>query len=275
MARAHLRADPLPSLPFVIAIVVAAVALVVAIEHRPGTDAATASVSELPSGPPKYDDEGMAAGEDAELEIVEYGFSKVTDAAGKVWLIAGLVVHNPHDRELMPGGFVVTTETPRGYPMQLEQIYLGSLPPRSTASFGHVIYRDVDDIAVEDLELKEMEPATLYPQGAWRDEEWAVDPLPDIEVVATEPLVSPDGYRLHFRSEAAVATDVQLSVLFRDDQGRLLGGIPAASEPFSFDGGSNAYRMQPEGESLQFVDVHESWIPEGADLASVEIGPSH
>ena len=78
---AHMRAELLPRLPFVIALVVSAVALVVAIEHPPGTDAKVVSVDEEPSGGPEdaeeFDDAAYAETE-VELEIVEQGFSWVS-----------------------------------------------------------------------------------------------------------------------------------------------------------------------------------------------------
>jgi hypothetical protein len=270
-----MRADLLPRMPFVIAIVVSAVALVVAIEHRPGTDEAVVSVEELPSGPPTYSDDAAFFEEEAELEIVEYGFSTITDAGGEQWILAAVIVRNPHDGELLPGGLSVQAETERGYPVNIDTMYLGSLPPRSTAGVGYVLPFDRRAHAPEDLLLEQIDPAMLYPEGAWEVEGDSatipLDPLPQFEFTEAEPLVSPDGYRVHFRAETADVTDVQVSVLFRDAEGRLLGGLPANSD---FDIDTGAYRTLPAGESTQYVDVLADWIPEGADLDRIEIGPS-
>jgi hypothetical protein len=278
VTRAHLRADLLPRLPFAVAIVVAVVLMVVAIEHDPETDAATVAVEELPSGPPTFY-EGEYYEEEADFEILEHGFGKVTDPDGRERIIVALIVHNPQDEELMPGGLLVHTETPAGYPITLEEIYLGIMPPKSTAKVGYVLYADVEDIEVEDLQLKTLEPSMVYGNREMEidtDELYVPGPLPDVEFLGTEPLASPDGYRVHFRTESATAVaDTQLSVLFRDGEGRLIGGLPASGEPLSDEGSVGGYRVVPEGESLQHFDLHESWIPEGADLDRIEVGPSH
>jgi hypothetical protein len=278
VTRAHLRADLLPRLPFAVAIVVAVVLMIVAIEHDPETDAATVAVEELPSGPPTYY-EGEYFEEEADFEILEHGFGKVTDPDGRERVIVALIVRNPNDTELMPGGLLVHTETPAGYPITLEEIYLGLIPPESTAKVGYVLYADVEDIEVEDLKLKTLEPSMVYGGSELEtnsEEVYLPDPLPEVEFLRSEPLTSPDGYRVHFRTRSPKAVaDTQLSVLFRDGEGRLIGGLPASGEPLSDEGSIGGYRVVPEGESLQHFDLHESWIPEGADLDRIEVGPSH
>jgi hypothetical protein len=276
VTRAHLRADLLPRFPFAVAIVVAAVLMVVAIEHDPKTDAATVTVDELPSGPPEYY-EGAYFEEEATLEILEHGFSKIVDESGRERVILALIVHNPHDAQLMPGGLSIHTETPGGYPVTVEDVYLGILPPQATARIGYVLYADVEDIAVEDLKLAPLEPSLIYPGAELEtDEVYVPDPLPEVEFLRTEPLTSPDGYRVHFRTEAPKDLgDTQLSVLFRDSEGTLIGGLPASGDPLSDEGSVGGYRVVPAGETLQHFDLHESWIPEGADLDRIEVGPSH
>lgn len=110
---AHMRAELLPRLPFVIALVVSAVGLVVAIEHPPGTDAKVVSVDEEPSGgpedPEEFDDAAYSEKE-VELEIVEQGFSRVV-VDGRDFVLIAVVVRNPHDGELLPGGLSVQTRT--------------------------------------------------------------------------------------------------------------------------------------------------------------------
>lgn len=272
--RAHLRADLLPRLPFVIAVVVSAVALVVAIEHPPGTDEQVATVEELPSGPPTYSDDAAFFEEVVELDIVEQGFSKITDAEGEEWILAAVVVRNPHDGELLPGGLSIQAETERGYLVNLDTMYLGSIPPRSTAAIGYMMDLNLDEVEAEDLVLEPTEPAMLYPEDAWEVDVESLtipDPLPHFELVETEPLASPDGYRVHFRAETEAVTEAQISVLFRDGEGRLIGGLPANSDVDVVSGG---YRTMPAGESMQYVDVLAKWIPERADLDRIEIGPS-
>jgi hypothetical protein len=271
---AHMRAEMLPRLPFVIALVVAAVALVVAVEHPPGTDARTVAVEEQTSAvPEEYPDEPEFVEEQVELEIVEYGFSKVTLDGGEEYVLVAVVISNPHDGELVPGGLAIFTETKRGYPVNLDTMYIGQLPPHSTTAVGYVMSVGLGDVEVEDLSLEETDPAMLYPAEYLDAVEGgiAIDPLPSFEFTGLEPLASPSGYRVRFTAEAPAETDAQVSVLFRDGEGRLLGGLPADS---GYDDYVGAVRTFPAGESEQYVDVTEDWIPEGADLDRIEVGPS-
>ncbi|MEU5154920.1 hypothetical protein [Glycomyces sp. NPDC021274] len=276
VGHAHMRAELLPSLPFVIALVVSAVALVAAVEHRPGTDAKVASVDEQTSADPgEYTDEPAMVEEEVELEIVEHGFSKIVDQWGAEQVLVAVVVRNPHDGELVPGSLSIRTETKRGYPVNLDTMYLGSIPPHSTAALGYVMAVDVTGVDVEKLSLEQEEPAILYPadylDGVEGAEWFEMGALPAFAFTGLEPMASPDGYRVHFRAETAEETDAQIAVLFRDGDGELLGGLPAGSDSEFYTG---AFRTFPEGESDQYVDVAAQWIPEGADLDRIEIGPS-
>jgi hypothetical protein len=273
---AHMRAELLPSLPFVIALVVSAVALVVAVEHRPGTDARVASVDEQTSpAPERYTDESALVEQQVELEIVEQGFSKIIDQHGEERILVAVVVRNPHDGELVPGSLSINTETARGYPVNLDTLYLGSIPPHATASVGYVMAVDVTGVEVEELKLEQDEPTILYPTEYLEDldgMEWfEMSPLPAFSFTGLEPMASPDGYRVHFKAETAEETDAQIAVLFRDGDGKLLGGLPAGSDSEYYTG---AFRTFPEGASDQYVDVAAEWMPEGTDLDRIEIGPS-
>jgi hypothetical protein len=264
VTRAHLRADLLPRLPFVVAIVVAAVAMVVAIEYDPETDAATVAVDELPSGPPTFY-EGEYVEEEAELEILEYGFSKITDPNGRERLLVAVIARNPHDAELSPGQLAIRTETEEGGPDHLEDMFLGTIPPESTVQVGYVTYRNVDGIDVADLKVAAVEPSFIYPDVRWMSEDgdvYAPTPLPEVELAGIEPLTSPDGYRVHFRTESSVdAGGTRFSVLFRDGDGRLIGGLPVSADPLAAHGSVGELRLVPEGESAQHFDLHASWIP--------------
>jgi hypothetical protein len=279
VTRAHLRADLLPRLPFVVPIVIASVLLVVAVEHDPETDAATVTVDELPSGPPTfYEGEYPQDGEEeVALEILEYGFSKVVAADGRERIIAALVVRNPYDADLLPGTMSIRTETEGGYPVPIEDVYVGMLPPESTAKLGYVLYSDAEDIDPDELKLVETSPSMLYSDidlEAGAEERYVPDPFPEVEFTGLEPLTSPDGYRVHYRTETAASlNNAMISVLFRDGEGRLLGGLPTAGDPMSEEN-QGVYRLLPEGEATHHFDMHEAWIPEGADLDQIEIGPS-
>jgi hypothetical protein len=269
---AHMRAEMLPRLPFVIALVVSAVALVAAIEHRPGRDARVVSVDEEPSSmPEEYTDEPAYFEEEVEMEIVEQGFSWVT-VDGRDFVLVAAVVRNPHDGELLPGGLSIQTRTERGYPVELDTMYLGSIPPESTAALGYAMAADADTLDLADLELGTNEPSMLYGADTLGTVEILpdrIDPLPTFEMGPLEPLASPTGYRVHFTAEAVSETEAQFSVLFRDSEGRLIGGLPAEVDDEYY-----STSFLPEGESEQYVDVTEEWIPEEADLDRIEIGPS-
>jgi hypothetical protein len=272
---AHMRAELLPRLPFVVALVVALVALVAAIEHRPKTDARTVAVEEQTSADPEeFTDEPAFTEEQVELEIVESGFSKVT-VADQEYVLAAVVVDNPHDGELAPGGLSIFTETERGYPINLDTMFIGWVPPHSTAVVGYVMSVGLAGVDVENLSIKETEPSMLYPSNYLDDvvggDSYEVDMLPSFEFTGLQPLASPDGYRVRFRADAPAETDAQISVLFRDSEGKLLGGLPADT---GFDDYTGAIRTFPAGESEQYIDVTEEWIPEGADLDRIEVGPS-
>lgn len=271
---AQMRADLLPRLPFVIALVVAVVALVAAIEHDPGADARVASVEEQPSlTADGYTDEEAYEGEVVLLDIVEYGFSKITARDGEEYVLVAVVVDNPYDGELVPGGLAIQIEVEHGYRVNLDTMYLGSLPPHSTASVGYAMLVDAKKVEVEGLRLEQTEETMLYPSDIPEESApFATDPLPTFATTAVEPLASPDGYRLYFRAETPVEAEAQIAVLFRDSDGKLLGGLPAGSDHDLYF--SNAFRALPAGESEQYVDVTAEWIPEGTDLDRIEIGPS-
>jgi hypothetical protein len=172
----------------------------------------------------------------------------------------------------VPGSLTIRTETKRGYPVDLDTMYLGSVPPRSTAAVGYVMAVDVTGVKVEELTLEQDDPTVLYPPDALEDMDWfETAALPVFSFTELEPMASPDGYRVHFRAETAEETDAQIAVLFRDGDGKLLGGLPADSDSEFYTG---AFRTFPEGASDQYVDVTAAWIPEEADLDRIEIGPS-
>jgi hypothetical protein len=270
--RAHRRAEPLPRLPFAVAFAAALVALVAAVEFRPASEGRTVAAEELPSG----SEEGAAAEyveDEAELEIVEYAFSEVV-VDDYEQLLVGVVVRNPYDLDLSAGALSITAETERGYPIRLDDFYIGTIPPLGSVSIGYAVPGGVD-LPVEELRLEALELSYVYePSGD--AEGWFMPAAapPEVAVAGTEPLLSPDGYRVHYRVNAPEEVDAAFSVLFRDGEGRLLGGLPAVEDPFAASEGYHTYRTVPQGESLHFFDLPREWMPEGADLDRIEISPS-
>jgi len=278
VSRAHLRAEPLPRLPFGIAFAASLVALAAALEHTPKADERTVALTEIASGI-QEDAEGVEYfEEEAEVEIVEYGFSEVT-VGDRPWIMVGAVIRNPNDAPLSVGALSITAETEQGYPVRLEDFYMGSIPPETSVSVGYVANAGTqmgdERIAVADLRLEALEPSYVYSNS--EEDGTQVSGMPEATLLETEPLLSPDGYRLHYRLDAAEAGEAQMSVLFRDEAGRLIGGFIASADPFGFDGAVGVmavYLPVPEGESFQYIDIAEAWIPEGADLDRIEVGPS-
>lgn len=274
--RAHRRAEPLPRLPFVVAFAMALMTLLVALEFRPPSEEDVAEVEERPSYHDGYGYEDGFSTEEVEFEIVEYGVSRVV-VQDLPRIIVALVVRNPYDKTMSPGAVSLTAETDEGQPIRIEDFYLGMIPPQTTMGVAFVASAG-SVLPAETLRLENSEPSYLYeppPEG----EEDVFNPpsvVPEATLLETEPLLSPDGYRLRYRLDSPEAVDVQVSILFRDGEGRLLGGVPAAPEPFDrFHGGWVSNRFAAgEGETLRHVDVLREWMPEGADPDRFEIGPS-
>jgi hypothetical protein len=277
VTRVHRRAEPLPRLPFGIAFAMAVVALVVALEFRPPSEAVTVEIGEHPSeGPAPWSADRFAA-EEAEFEIVEYGIGKVT-VQHLPRIIVGAVVRNPYDRDLSSGALSLTAEAEDGHLIRIEDFHVGTIPPETSVSVAFVA-SGAGEMAVEELRIDVIEPSYLYtaPSEGEGDGGFAPTPaLPEVTLLGTEPLLSPDGYRLRYRLDAPEATEAQISVLFRDDEGRLLGGVPAGDEPFDrfHDGWAADQSYVEEGETLRHVDIPRAWMPEGTDPDRFEVGPS-
>ncbi|MCD0446099.1 hypothetical protein LO763_21030 [Glycomyces sp. A-F 0318] len=274
--RTHRRAESLPRLPFAVAFAMALVALVVAVEFRPPSEEVAVEVDEHPSDAEEMWYGGGFPTEEVELEIVEYGVSRVV-VQELPRLVIGLVVRNPYDRDMSTGAVSLTSVTQDGNPVRIEDFYIGTIPPETTVSVGYVASGG-GDLPVEAMRLEASEPAFLYddPEAEGADVFSPAPVLPEATLVETEPLLSPDGYRLRYRLDAPEAAEVQVTILFRDGEGRLLGGIPAGGEPFSmFHDGWTTHRFPvEEGETLHHVDVPEAWMPEGTDPDRFEVGPS-
>ncbi|MEU5874639.1 hypothetical protein AB0A73_24130 [Glycomyces sp. NPDC047369] len=275
-ARVVHRTAPMPRLPFAVALAACAAALAVAVEWQPLPDDGVADVSELGTAPalgPEF-----TSGAQVQFEILEYGFSPVVDELGTPRVILGAVLRNPFDTAMLtPGSLDVWAVAADGTEDDLESFYPNPIPADTTVQLGFVLSAALFDTPVENLRVTSREPSFLAPdpEGLTADEQdWAfVEPLPEVAVVSVEPLLSPDGYRVRYRVVSAVEQEIRVSIMFRDGDGALIGGLPAGQDPFSFDLGSAGWRTVGAGESVQELDLHASWIPEGADLDRIEIGP--
>ncbi|WP_157974719.1 hypothetical protein [Glycomyces dulcitolivorans] len=275
-ARLARRAEPLPRLPFAVALAAAAVVLAVSVEWQPRPYDDIAEVTELPTVLEDWLD--FTSGSQVEFEILEYAFSTVTDELGTERVILGAVVYNPFSTAILsPGSLDVVAQDEDGVATVVESFYPNPIPADTAVNLGFVLTGQSIASRVADLRLETREPSFLAPDPeslSTEEREWAVvAPLPEVELLSVEPLLSPEGYRLHYRVVSEVEREIQLAVLFRDAEGELIGGLPAGEDPFSFDLGSAGWRTVNAGETVQEIDLHASWIPEGADLDMIELGP--
>ncbi|WP_030157879.1 hypothetical protein [Glycomyces sp. NRRL B-16210] len=269
------RADHLPRTPFAIALVAAAVVLAWALDMDFGAEERVREVEEVPAATT----DGVTLEytlDTADLEILEYGFGRVVVDGGD-WTLLGLVVRNPYAQTMHAGTLWVTATAGEGPATRVHDFYIDAIPPESTVRVGYVLPQGATDAPLEELRVESLDPSYLLP---------AREDAPDVAieyfepltapaavtVAGVEPLASPDGFRLHYELSAE-SERLRLSVLFRDGEGRLLGGLPAGPDPFSATG-SQGWRSFPIGESAQYTDLLDAWIPEGADLDAIEISPA-
>lgn len=281
--RVHDRTDRLPRLPFVLALAVAVLTLLVVIETGPDHDTSVTEVEELSlskDGPEYAGDPAVAA--PASLEIVEYGFGAVVDHQGGERLSLGAIIRNPHRAMVISSDLTVMGTDEQGAPYRVEQVYLDVIPPEASVPVGYVLLERPGRIDVDSLYLT-VENAQMWlpPEGAAEADPYASGMEgyrePRIEMVDIEPLFSPEGYRISYQIEAAWEPDyletVKITLVFRDGEGAIVGGMPGWGDPFGGGASMGGYRSIPPGVSLQYVDLPLAYIPEGADLNRSEIGP--
>lgn len=261
--------------PFAVALVAAAVVLAWALDLDFGVDQRVREVEEIPTA-----DSGASyeyTMDTAELEILEYGFGRVAVDGGDR-IILGVVVRNPYGQGLYPGTLSVTATAEDGHPIRAHDFHIDAIAPESTVRVGHVLPLDATDVRLEELRVESLGSAYLLPEredvpGDMPAEYFEPLPAPpEVTVAGVEPLASPAGFRLHYELSAQTER-MRLSVLFRDGEGNLIGGLPAGPDPFA-PNGSEGWRSFPIGESAQYTDLLEAWIPEGADLDRIEISPA-
>ncbi len=279
--RVHRRTEHLPRLPFGIALGVSILLLLMAIETSPATDTTVTEVDELAHANEVMPPEGAYATTPATLDIVEFGFGRVTDQHGAERLTLGAVIRNPHEALIVPSTLTVTAIDGQGAPFMVEQIYLNPVPAESSVAVGYVLLTRPEGINESTLDI------TVADAQMWAPpEEHASDvywyPLhdqeqgyPQIHVVDIQPLFSPEGYRIVYQIEAHKAMDhpetVKIAIVFRDGQGRIIGGMPGWEDPSKDFLTTPGHRTIPPGLSLQYLDLPLSYLPEAADLNRVQI----
>ncbi|THV31429.1 hypothetical protein [Glycomyces paridis] len=271
------RAERYPRAPFAVALALAVVAFGAAVDMDRLADSRITEAEELATEGEETSSYYEYQLEEAQPEIVEYGFSTVV-VEGEEWVLVGGVLRNPYDRALESVSLSVTAVAEDGNPIRAEDLYVSVIPAGGVVNVGYVMRGNATAIPPEELRLEALEPSYLEVDTSGMTEEeaahlgWHPEP-PEVELLEVVPLASPDGCRLRFRIDTENEM-VELSVLFRDAEGRLLGGMPAGSVGSSELSAIPTWRNYPLGESVQELDVLAAWMPEGTDLDAIEIGPS-
>lgn len=286
-ARVHRRTEHLPRLPFGVALGAAILLLVVAIETGPDPDAAVTEVDELSL----LDRNGEFQSRESEystvpasLEIVEFGFGRVTDPQGVERLGLGAVIRNPQDSIVMPSTLAVTGTDEDGTTFTLERVYLDFIPAGASVPVGYILLEQAGDIdestlglVTEDVYMWDPPAGTSSAGSNLYSIEERSRGRAEIDMVDVEPLFSPEGYRITYRVEAAedfgYQETLKIAIVFRDGDGAIVGGMPGWGDPFGAVGDMVGYRSVPPGVSIQYLDLPLEYIPEGADLNRIEIGP--
>lgn len=280
--RVHRRTESLPRLPFGIALGVSVLLLLMAIETSPITNTTVAEIDELTHSNEVMQSEDAYATTPATLDIVEFGFGKVMDQHGAERLSLGAVIRNPHDALIVPSTLTVTAVDGQGTPFTVEQIYLNPIPAESSVALGYVLLTRPEGINESTLNIKvadaqmwappEDRPTDVY----WYPLHGQGQRYPQIHVVDIHPLFSPEGYRVVYQVQAHEVRDypetVKIAIVFRDGQGRIIGGMPGWEDPSKDFLTTPGHRTIPPGVSLQYLDLPLSYLPEAADLNRIQIG---
>ncbi|THV43603.1 hypothetical protein [Glycomyces buryatensis] len=271
----HHIAEMWPRLPFVVAVVVSLVLLGAAVGPGSDLDERVSPVDEIDMSDESVRHTNSYSETPGELEIAEVGFGTVTDSDGGTHVSVGAVLRNPNDKELLPGVLTVNGPGEDGATVKLGELYLDYIPAGSEMPVGAVLEGSAAGVDLDELQLVAEQSFLVDHGGADVGYEWPGPP--EIEVVGVEPLFVPEGSRVEFRvtmpADDEPMVDVRVGVIFRDAQGRIVGGMPAVGDPFSPSDWLSNYLLVPSGTSTQFLELPAGLVPDGADLDRIEIGP--
>ncbi|GAB3230612.1 hypothetical protein GCM10027447_25210 [Glycomyces halotolerans] len=274
--RVHRRTEHLPRLPFAAALAIAVVLLAAAVESGPDPADRNREVAEmaLPDFGALYDE--LLAERPAEIEIVEYGFGVIVDPEGTERISVGAVLRNPTEGPVALGRLTVTG-TGRADPPRLDS---RTMAAGAEAYFGHVLSLSPDQVELDRLGLALEDPRSLVFDTDDPLAELVFGPAdferPEVRIVEVVPLAVPEGHRVVFEvevepTEYSHVTGLNVDLVFRDEEGRIVGGLPVDGEPFNvYEQGS---RWAPEGVSVHHFDLAAHMIPADADLDRIQIGP--
>lgn len=277
-ARARRRADRMPRLPFLVALAVSVALLAAAVDALSGLDERIADVEEATGAserPVTDDGRTYAEIDTSEVEIVEYGFGMLDDPHGGQRVILGAVIRNPLEEGVIVDGLRLSGEGADGSSAESVDLYLGFVPPESEVTLGKVLLYRPDDVHVDSLRLTVGQVSAIRYEPSEEDG-YTAPARPVIEMLGVEPLVAPEGgHRLNYRitiDEEDQFPYYGIAVVFRDEDGGIVGGIPVADDPFAYVEGTIETRAFPVGTSVQHVDLTADLIPAGADLSRTEVG---
>lgn len=156
------------------------------------------------------------------------------------------------------------------------EFFLGRVPPGAEVTVGLVLPLRPELVDMDSLELEIGEVTAfefdLEPTG---EPGYAIRPPPEITMLGMEPTVAPQGHRLNYEITIDGEEDYSshsVSLLFRNEEGDIVGGIPATDHPFAYAEGAFNSRHFPAGTSVQYVDLPDDEVPEEAELSRTEIG---
>jgi hypothetical protein len=282
-SRSRRTLDARPRTPFVIAVALATLVLLAAVDWNPVAADRLREVDEIaiPAEEGEHTSENVAVGVDW-LEVLEFGYSPVTGPDGQAMVALGVHFANPRDDGYLWGSVAVTAVDDEGTTHELARMFAGIVPPGGERRIGVLVpVDDVDPALLENglwIEPVDMTLQEIDDDDPWPSRFWYTGPVPEIAVVASEELYVPAGVRLKYRIESGAEEELSLStaVFFRDADGRLVGGMafdPAARyllgrDPY-FE--PNSLFTVPNGTSTRYLELRYDEIPAEADLDQVEV----
>lgn len=272
-SKARRRADRLPRLPFLLALGVSAVLLAAAVESLSGIDERTTEVDE--SSTATIQEFMGTEVEGVELELVEYGFGSIEDPLGGHRISLGAVVRNPTGAEVFVESMRLSGQGRDGEATEYE-FFVGRVAPGAELTVGYVLPMRSESVYIGSLEL-EIGRVTAFefesePNG---EPGYEAPPPPVITVLGIEPTVAPEGHRLNYEITVHGAEEYvyhSVNLIFRDERGDIVGGVPASGDPFDYAEGAFNSRRFPVGTSVQYVDLPADRLPAEADLSRTEVG---
>lgn len=271
VSKARRRTDHMPRLPFLIALAVSAVLLAAAVESLSGIDERTTEVEESPTA--AVEEVWYSEVDGVELELLEHGFGVIDDPDGGQRISLGAIIRNPSDAEVLVDSMLLSGLRHDGETTGHE-FFLGVIPPRAEVTVGLVlpIRAELVDLGSLELEFGEVTSFEYAPEQAGGPE--PATP-PEFTMLGIEPTVAPEGHRLNYEITVTGEHDYpyySVNLIFRDEEGDVVGGLPGTADPFTYAEGSFQSRRFPVGTSVQYIDLPVGHVPDGADLSRTEIG---